>query len=605
MLCIDLGCGPKKHPGFIGVDRYPLGGVDIVADMNRTLPFRDDSVDLLLASHSLEHVETLLATIKEVYRICKHGTQLCIIAPYSEQKLNWANPYHKCVFNEHTPRFWTDYPITPVDLEEYDHPHASTWGLSKTDNSKPGIDIRIVRMECFYFPRYAGLPSSEQRRLRQERTDVCEQIMYHLIVWKSDADGRGRSFDDYVAQFQPYEPEYITQLRKRRHEPLLQDGVAAKEDVPEELSLAHPEHSNLAAAGEASAAELQVSECLRPELCIAKDEANQLRRHSVSLIGELTRLHKHCAAQTEALGRLTTELHDTAAHNRVLRDEEVRIERELESARADLRRESLAAAQLLEEVSSLKGQNHELKANLESNDMLRAKLGLTQAELETTATLLALQCQKEEGFSSETAAARKEAAAAIREAERLKTLWSAAKGSLSAITVEPCIPEFSQATRLGGFIIGRDRQLQGLPIRFGPLREYCDRHFRTGRACVVLGGDLAEVPYREYTIPFALDRLSAVSFAIRPLVPEFSGVLGVEIVSARSEILAHVRRELTTIDRDGMAEFRMTAPLTGLEKDWFLRVFVRDAGTPVAVYELVRSALIRGTTQSFPLVLFS
>jgi hypothetical protein len=573
--------------------------------MNRTLPFRDDSVDLLLAAHSLEHVETLLGTMKEVYRICKHGTQLCIIAPYSEQKLNWANPYHKCVFNEHTPRFWTDYPITPVDQEEYDHPHASTWGLSKTDNSNPGIDIRIVRMECFYFPRYAGLPYSEQRRLRQERTDVCEQIMYHLIVWKSDADGRGRSFDDYVAQFQPYEPEYITQLRNRRHEPLLQDGVAAKEGVPEELSIAHPEHSSLAAAGEAFAAEVQVSERLRQELCIAKDEANQLLAHSVSLIGELTRLYKHCAAQTEALGRLTTELHDTAADNRVLRDEEVRIERELESARADLRRESLAAAQLVEEISSLKGQNHELKANLESNDMLRAKLGLTQAELETTATLLALQLQKEEGLGSETAAARKEAATAVREAERLKTLWSAAKRSLGAITVEPCIPELSQAARLGGFIIGRDRQLQGLPIRFGPLREYCDRHFHTGRACIALGGDLAEVPFREYTIPFALDRLSAVSFAIRPLVPESSGVLGVEIVSARSEILAHVRRELTTIERDGMAEFRMTAPLTGLEKDWFLRVFVRDAGTPVSVYELVRSALIRGKTQSFPLVLFS
>src|SRR5260370_23964661 len=123
------------------------------------------------------------------------------------------------------------------------------------------------------------------------------------------------------------------------------------------------------------------------------------------------------------------------------------------------------------------------------------------------------------------------------------------------------------------------------------MREYCDCYFRTGRACIVLGGDLAEVPYRQYTIPFALDRLSAVSFAIRPLVPESSGVLGVEIVSARSEILAHVRRELPTIDRDGMAEFRMAAPLTGLEEDWFLRVFLRDAGTPGSVYEFVRSAL--------------
>ncbi len=599
MLRIDLGCGTKKQPGFIGVDRHPIGGVDIVADMNRTLPFRDDSVDLLLASHSLEHVETLLATIKEIYRICKHGSQLCIIAPYSEQKLNWANPYHKCVFNEHTPRFWTDHPYTPVDPEEYHHPHAYHWGLSKTDNSTPGVDIRIVRMECFYFPRYDGLPLSEQRRLRQERTDVCEQIMYHLVVWKGDAEGKGRPFDDYVAEFQPYEPEYITQLRNRGQEMSLQDGVSAS--VRAELSLAHPRYSSPAAAGEACAAEGQASENLRQELSAAKGEASQLRVHSLSLIGELTRLHQHCATQTEALGRLTTELHDASASNRILRDEAVGIEREREFARAERQRESLAAAALLEEVSSLKRQNHELQANLESNGLLRAKLALTQAELEATATLLALHLQKEEALSSEPATAP----AAVVEDPGWKSLWSAAKRSLSAIPVEPCIPGFDEATRFGGFIIGRDRQLQGLPIRFGPLREYCDRHFRTGRACIVLGGDLAEVPYREYVIPFALDRLSAVSFAIRPLAPESSGVLGVEIVSAGSEILVNTCRELTSIERDGVAEFRMTAPLTGLERNWLLRVFVRESEAPVSVYELVRSALIRGTTQSFPLVLFS
>src|ERR1039458_8172909 len=118
MVRIDLGCGTNKQNGFIGVDRYPLPGVDAIADMNEPLPFRDDSVDLLVASHSLEHVNNLLATMKEVYRICKHGAQLCLIAPYSEQKLNLANPYHTCVFNEHTPRFWTPYPSAPVRSEE-------------------------------------------------------------------------------------------------------------------------------------------------------------------------------------------------------------------------------------------------------------------------------------------------------------------------------------------------------------------------------------------------------------------------------------------------------------------------------------------------------
>jgi SAM-dependent methyltransferase len=550
---IDLGCGTKKQPGFLGVDRYPLAGVDVVADINRNLPFRNDSVDLLLASHSLEHVEKLLATIAEVYRICKHGAQLCVVAPYSEQKLNWANPYHTWAFNEHTPRFWTDYPDAPIDPDEYRHPHASTWGLSRTDNSNPGFDIRIARMECFYFPRYACLPPSEQRRMRQDRTDVCDQIMYHLIVWKGDGKRQGRSFDDDLARFQPYEPEYITLHREHGRKMLLQNG---------------------AAACEVCIAEAQVSERLRQEITGAKEEANQLRDHSAFLTREIARLHQDYAAQTDVLGRMTTELHDTAAYNRILRDETVRVERDLEFARAELSRESAAAA-------------------------------TSRAELETTATLLGLQRQKAEGLCGEITAARRDAVAAAEAAEQWKTLWSMAKRALSAVAVETRLPEFSQVARLGGFIIGRDRQAQGLPNGFVPLREYSDRHFHSSRACIVLGGDLAEVAYREYVIPFALDRLTAVSLAIRPLVPKSPGVLGVEIVSARSEIQAQVHRDLTTIDRDGVAEFRLQVPLTGLEENWFLRVFVHHSGTPVSVYELLRGALFRGTTQSFPLVSFS
>src|SRR6266850_605883 len=91
---VDLGCGRIKLPGFIGVDRFPMPGVDIVADLDERLPFADDSVDMVYASHSLEHVSDLSQVMREVHRICKHGAQLCIVAPYHQQGLNLANPYH-------------------------------------------------------------------------------------------------------------------------------------------------------------------------------------------------------------------------------------------------------------------------------------------------------------------------------------------------------------------------------------------------------------------------------------------------------------------------------------------------------------------------------
>ena len=52
---LDLGCGTVKQASFIGLDRYPLLGVDVIVDFDQPLPFRDDSVDLVYAL-SLIHI---------------------------------------------------------------------------------------------------------------------------------------------------------------------------------------------------------------------------------------------------------------------------------------------------------------------------------------------------------------------------------------------------------------------------------------------------------------------------------------------------------------------------------------------------------------------
>jgi predicted SAM-dependent methyltransferase len=45
-VIIELGCGPKKKPGRIGVDKINLPNVDIVAGLEQGLPFLpDNSVD--------------------------------------------------------------------------------------------------------------------------------------------------------------------------------------------------------------------------------------------------------------------------------------------------------------------------------------------------------------------------------------------------------------------------------------------------------------------------------------------------------------------------------------------------------------------------------
>lgn len=242
-LWLDLGCGTVKQANFIGLDRYPLPGVDVIADLDQPLPFRDNSVDLVYASHSLEHVADLVFVMKEIYRVCCHGAQVCIVAPYYQQSLNLANPYHKQVFNEHTPRFWTQATTTPLAAEEFAHPHAAGWGLRESDWRISDLDLRCLKMEFFYFPAYRDVSPEEQRAARQKYLDVCDQIMFHLLVVKAPI--AEAELQRFAKQMSYYDPPF-TQIRRlrealERHErgtQVLQETVARRDAELADLRMA-------------------------------------------------------------------------------------------------------------------------------------------------------------------------------------------------------------------------------------------------------------------------------------------------------------------------------------------------------------------------------
>jgi hypothetical protein len=183
---IDFGCGQSKTPGFIGIDRFPLAGVDIACDLDKGIPLSDDSVDYLLASHSLEHLADLPSVMKEIFRVCRDRAIVTIVAPYDATGLNRANPYHKQAFNEHTARFFTAQGNAfGLPREDFDFPHAPDWPLGRSDNSDWTADLRPLHVEYFYFPPYRGLDEAAKRALRSHLSDVCDQMLTHLVVVKS------------------------------------------------------------------------------------------------------------------------------------------------------------------------------------------------------------------------------------------------------------------------------------------------------------------------------------------------------------------------------------------------------------------------------------
>jgi hypothetical protein len=184
-LWIDLGCGDSKRSGFVGIDRIALPGVDIVCDLDLGIPLPSNSVEYLLASHSLEHLRDLPATIAEIFRVCKDRALVTIIAPYDATRLNHANPYHFQTWNEHTARFFTTENAPTIDPADYRFPSAEHWGLQASDFTRADVELRCLRIEFSYLPPYRGLDDETKRTLRQSLSDVCDQMALHLLVVKS------------------------------------------------------------------------------------------------------------------------------------------------------------------------------------------------------------------------------------------------------------------------------------------------------------------------------------------------------------------------------------------------------------------------------------
>lgn len=98
-IIIELGCGPHKLPGSIGIDRLPLNGVDFVADLEQGLPFLPDhSVDEVHSRHFLEHVEAFEFLMREVHRVLKPGGKQVAIVPHFSNPHYYSDSTHRRFF---------------------------------------------------------------------------------------------------------------------------------------------------------------------------------------------------------------------------------------------------------------------------------------------------------------------------------------------------------------------------------------------------------------------------------------------------------------------------------------------------------------------------
>ncbi len=108
-LIIELGCGQKKKPERITIDKVDLPNVDIVADIENGLAFLpDNSVDKIYCRSVLEHIENFENLMREIVRVLKKQSKAYIFVPHFSNPYYYSDYTHKRFFGLYTFYYFVD-----------------------------------------------------------------------------------------------------------------------------------------------------------------------------------------------------------------------------------------------------------------------------------------------------------------------------------------------------------------------------------------------------------------------------------------------------------------------------------------------------------------
>jgi len=92
---VDLGSGLMRREGYFRVDIDPQARPDALLDIEKdSLPFDDNSVDEVLASHLIEHVRNLKHLFEEVYRVLQPEGRFRVVCPHYMHSTAHDDPTH-------------------------------------------------------------------------------------------------------------------------------------------------------------------------------------------------------------------------------------------------------------------------------------------------------------------------------------------------------------------------------------------------------------------------------------------------------------------------------------------------------------------------------
>jgi len=104
LLKVDL-CGAFNKPeGFISIDIYDA---DIITDLEKGIPLKDNSVGVIRAVDALEHIKNQRFLMEEIHRVLAPGGILLSETPSTDGRGAFQDPTHVSFWNQNSFWYWT------------------------------------------------------------------------------------------------------------------------------------------------------------------------------------------------------------------------------------------------------------------------------------------------------------------------------------------------------------------------------------------------------------------------------------------------------------------------------------------------------------------
>ncbi len=98
---VDLGGGYNPLKGWTSCDQHDA---DVIADLNQSWPWKDDSVAVFRAQDLIEHLPDQIHTMNEAWRCLKHGGLFLVEVPSTDGRGAHQDPTHVSFWNSNS--FW-------------------------------------------------------------------------------------------------------------------------------------------------------------------------------------------------------------------------------------------------------------------------------------------------------------------------------------------------------------------------------------------------------------------------------------------------------------------------------------------------------------------